>query len=229
MSDQRKLTRAIGHEFADSELLTAALTHRSAGGRNNERLEFLGDAVLGLVIAEALYRVRDKAREGELSRLRASLVKRDTLADVARELSIGDYLHLGVGEHRSGGFRRSSILADALEALLGAIYLDGGFEAARGCVLRLFESRLADLPEAAQKDAKTRLQELLQARGLALPRYELIATEGQAHAQRFTASCAVDDLSLLSRGEGTSRQLAEQHAAALMLEGLASAGEPEDE
>ncbi|MEM9385809.1 MAG: ribonuclease III [Pseudomonadota bacterium] len=225
MTDLRKLTRAIGHEFADGELLAAALTHRSAGGRNNERLEFLGDAVLGLVIAEALFRARDQAREGELSRLRASLVKRDTLADVARELSIGDYLHLGVGEHRSGGFRRSSILADALEALFGAIYLDAGFDAARGCVLRLFGSRLSDLPDAAQKDPKTRLQELLQARALALPRYELIATQGQAHAQRFTASCAVEDLALLTRGDGTSRQLAEQRAAALMLERLEAAGE----
>lgn len=224
MSDRRKLPRALGHEFTDEALLTAALTHRSAGGHNNERLEFLGDAVLGLVVAEALFRAREQAREGELSRLRASLVKRDTLAEVARELHLGDYLHLGVGEQRSGGFRRASILADALEAVFGAIYLDGGFDAARACILRLFDARLSDLPQAAQKDAKTRLQELLQGRALALPRYELTATQGQDHAQRFTVSCTVEPLALRTEGEGSSRQQAEQIAALRMLETIVPPG-----
>ncbi|MEO0975116.1 MAG: ribonuclease III [Pseudomonadota bacterium] len=221
MKDLRKLTRALGHEFAQAELLEAALTHRSAGGRNNERLEFLGDAVLGLVIAEALFRRREAAREGALSRLRASLVKRDTLAEIAQDLDLGAYLRLGVGEQRSGGFRRASILADALEALFGAIYLDGGFDAARATVLLLYEARLEDLPAAADlKDAKTRLQEWLQGQGLALPRYDLVATDGQAHAQTFTVTCTVDEPAGETRGQGPSRQRAEQDAAAQMLEKL---------
>lgn len=226
MTDRRKLLRALGYEFGDGELLTAALTHRSAGGRNNERLEFLGDAVLGLVIAEALFRRRDKAREGELSRLRASLVRRQTLAEIARELSLGDYLVLGPGEQRTGGFQRSSILADALEAVFGAIYLDDGFAAVRDCILRLYASRLARLPaDAVLKDPKTRLQEYLQGRGLALPVYALAGTQGEAHAQSFTVTCALaDGEELETTGVGTSRQKAEQAAAAAMLESLGADG-----
>ncbi|HKK14468.1 MAG TPA: ribonuclease III, partial [Gammaproteobacteria bacterium] len=162
----QELSRAIGYRFDDQRLLEYALTHRSAGSRNNERLEFLGDAVLGLVMAEALYRAFPRATEGELSRLRATLVKRETLAEVARALALGDYLTLGSGELKSGGFRRDSILADALEAVFGALYMDGGFEAAGRLIRDLFRERLEDLPSAAAlKDAKTRLQELLQGRG----------------------------------------------------------------
>jgi ribonuclease-3 len=220
----RKLLDGVGHRFNDEELLTAALTHRSAGGKNNERLEFLGDAVLGLVIAEALYRRRERAREGELSRLRAMLVRRQTLAEIARELMLGDYLVLGSGEQKSGGFRRDSILADALEAVLGAIYQDAGFDRARGCILRLFASRLEALPEgeAGLKDPKTRLQEVLQGRGHALPAYVLERVTGEAHDQRFSVSCEVASLDLCTRGNGTSRQKAEQEAAGEMLNLLAS-------
>jgi ribonuclease-3 len=218
---QRRLTAALGHDFESPALLTAALTHRSAGGRNNERLEFLGDAVLGLVVAEALFRRRERAPEGELSRLRALLVRRQTLAEIARDLELGDHLVLGTGEQKSGGFRRASILADALEAIIGAIYLDAGFDAARDTILRLYASRLADLPPGpALKDPKTRLQEWLQGRGHALPAYELADVAGEAHAQRFTVTCTVSGLDLAAEGTGTSRQKAEQAAAAAVLAGL---------
>jgi ribonuclease-3 len=222
VNDRRKLSAAIDYAFASDALLSAALTHRSAGGHNNERLEYLGDAVLGLVIADALYAARPQAREGELSRLRASLVKREALAGIAREIGLGEYLVLGAGEHKSGGFRRASILADALEAVVGAIYLDGGFAAARDCVLRLYRARLAALPEGAGlKDPKTRLQELLQGRGYALPQYELTDIRGEAHQQQFTARCDVADLEATAAGTGTSRQNAEQQAAQAMLDLLA--------
>ncbi len=225
MTEPRRLIRALAYDFARPGLLQEALTHRSAGGRNNERLEFLGDAVLGLVIAEALHAARERASEGELSRQRASLVRRQTLAEIARELDLGDYLHLGPGEHKSGGFRRASILADALEAVFGAVYLDGGFAAARDLILRLFAERLAALPAAGElKDPKTRLQELLQGRGLKLPVYELTQVSGEAHAQQFTASCCAADLGRTTHGTGSSRQKAEQDAARRMLEVLADEG-----
>jgi ribonuclease-3 len=215
------LCRSVGYRFHDEDLLAAALTHRSAGNRNNERLEFLGDAVLGFIVADELYRRYPEASEGELSRLRASLVKRETLGGFARALEIGRFLTLGAGELKSGGYRRESILADALEALFGAILLDGGFAACRDCVLRLYRSHFEEMPEAARlKDPKTRLQEYLQSRKLDLPSYAVTATEGKAHSQSFTVLCEVGSLSRTSTGAGRSRRKAEQAAAQAMLDEL---------
>jgi len=221
-ADLSRLARWLGHEFADPALLQAALTHRSAGTPNNERLEFLGDAILNFVIAAALYERRPQAAEGDLSRLRANLVRERTLAEIAAEIDLGSYLRMGPGELQSGGFRRVSILADALEALFGAVYLDGGFEPARDLVASLYEARLSSLPDAdALKDAKTRLQEWLQARGRRLPTYEVIEVSGEAHNQRFVARCALADSDRATEGEGRSRRRAEQDAAKAMLESVA--------
>ena len=215
------LAKAIGYQFDAPELLDCAVTHRSAGGCNNERLEFLGDAVLGHVIAEWLYRAFPDATEGQLSRLRAILVKRETLAGIARKLSLGDYLRLGSGELKSGGFRRDSILADALEAVLGGILLDGGFDNCHACIHRLFADRVDRLSaEDELKDPKTRLQEYLQSRKLALPVYATQAVSGKAHHQQFVVECRVDDLSAATTGDGGSRRKAEQAAAENMLEQL---------
>jgi ribonuclease-3 len=219
--------RETGYQCREPSLLEVALTHRSAGGPNNERLEFLGDGVLNCVVADLLYRRYPGADEGELSRLRARLVRGETLAAVAAALNIGDRLRLGPGELRSGGFRRRSILADALEALFGAIYLDGGFEAARTAIERVITPRLAELAgEPDLKDPKTRLQEYLQARGLALPRYAVEVVEGESHMQRFTVTCTVDALALQGSGQGSSRRSAEQEAAQQVLTSIAAA-EPE--
>jgi ribonuclease-3 len=219
--DPQRLSRQLGHAFADPELLDDALTHRSAQARHNERLEFLGDAVLGLLVAEALWRRFPHATEGELSRLRARLVNRDALARVAQELELGQYLRLGAGELRSGGHARESILADAVEAVLAALYLDGGLEVARGVVERLLGERLAALSPADQgKDAKTRLQEWLQARRLALPTYEVVETSGEDHAQTFVVRCVVEALGRATSAAGASRRKAEQLAAARLLETL---------
>ena len=216
-----RLSRALAHDFGSVALLQAALTHRSAGAANNERLEFIGDAVLGLVVAEALHERRPQAAEGELTRLRAALVKKTTLAEIAVGLRLGDYLHLGAGERKSGGFRRASILADALEALFGAVYLDAGFDAARRCILRLLEPRLDTLPAAADvKDAKSRLQELLQARGLERPSYSIERVEGEAHRQLFTVRAEIAQMGLVEHGDGSSRQDAEQESARRLLERL---------
>jgi len=210
--------RALAYQFKDHRLLEQALTHRSAGGRNNERLEFLGDALLGMVVAQALYDAVPAADEGYLSRLRAHLVRRETLADVATELSLGDRITLGQGELKSGGHRRASILANGFEAVLGAVYLDGGYEAARDLVLRLLRTRLDALPPHDElKDPKTRLQERLQARGRRLPDYEIETISGEDHRQRFTAACTLPELSLRTAGEGRSRRQAEQAAAAAMI------------
>jgi ribonuclease-3 len=217
------LTRALDYRFADPRLLEAAVTHRSAGSRNNERLEFLGDAVLGHVIAEWLFQAFPDATEGQLSRLRASLVKRSTLADIARQLHLGEYLRLGSGELKSGGFRRDSILADAMEAILGAMVLDtaGGLEACRACIHRLFEAKVSQLSPAGElKDPKTRLQELLQSRKLELPVYAIAQVSGKAHHQRFVVECRVDAVEQSATGEGSSRRRAEQAAARAMLEQL---------
>jgi ribonuclease-3 len=213
------LAKSIGHDFQDLTLLQQALTHRSAGGANNERLEFLGDAVLGCVIAEELYRCFPRAREGELSRLRARLVRRDSLAAIAGKLAVGQYLNLGAGERRSGGHHRDSILADAVEAVFGAVYLDEGFEAARRCILTQFADSLAALPHVAElKDAKTRLQEYLQSRHLALPEYSVVKVSGQAHAQTFRVQCTVEGIDREpTQGQGSSRRQAEQEAAGNML------------
>lgn len=205
-----KLCRRIGYRFQDAALLTAALTHRSAGSRNNERLEFLGDGVLNFVIGEAMYRRRPDAPEGDLSRLRASLVRESTLAAIAQELELGDAVRLGAGELKSGGFRRRSILADAVEALLGAVYLDGGFDAARSVVLGLYAERLDDLPSPESlKDPKTRLQEYLQSRHMKLPRYEIMEVSGEPHRQIFHVVCRLADGDQEAEGQGCSRRGAE--------------------
>ena len=208
----------LGYVFRDPALLDAALTHRSASGRNYERLEFLGDAVLNFNVAVLLFRGYPEADEGDLSRYRASLVSGASLATVAARLALGEQLRLGGGELKSGGFRRSSILADALEALFGAVYLDGGAPAAAAVIERLFAGPLGELPEARElKDPKTRLQELLQARGLGLPAYAMEQVSGDPHDQWFVASCVVGSLGLHERGEGSSRRRAEQAAAQRVL------------
>jgi len=201
-----------------ADLLALALTHRSAGRTNNERLEFLGDATLGLVMAEALWSRFPDADEGELSRRRAALVNKDSLAAVARELRLGDYLRLGPGELRTGGHARDSILADALEALIGAVYLDCGLERVRDMVLRLFAERLARVAgEDAVKDPKTRLQEWLQGRRRPVPEYSVVDVAGAAHDQQFAVTCRLADTGAESRGLGSSRRRAEQDAAGRML------------
>jgi len=214
----------LGYEPRDPALFRAALTHRSAAGPNNERLEFLGDAVLNLVVAHQLYRAFPQAAEGDLSRLRARLVSREPLAEVATGLGVGAILQLGSGELKSGGFRRQSILADALEALCGALFLDGGPQAVEPVIVRLFAPRIAALPPPARlKDAKTRLQEYLQSRSLTLPRYTVLDVAGEDHAQTFRVSCEVAGLKLRVEGGGSSRRRAEQQAAGRML---AEIGEP---
>ena len=218
----------LGYQPRDLALFRAALTHRSAPGENNERLEFLGDAVLNLLIAHRLYDAFPRATEGELSRLRARLVSREPLAEIALSLGVGDTLQLGSGELRSGGFRRQSILADALEALCGAVFLDGGLAAVEPLVTQLFAARIAALPDPeALKDAKTRLQEHLQSRSLTLPRYVILGVEGEDHAQIFRVSCEVPGLALRVEGVGSSRRRAEQQAAARMLEAIAAQGTPD--
>jgi len=206
--------RRLGYRFRDPGLLEAALTHRSASRTNYERLEFLGDSVLNCVVAAALHGRFPALREGELSRLRASLVRQETLAGIARQLDLGGFLRLGEGELKSGGAQRPSILADAVEALIGAIYLDAGFDPARVVVERLCEPAMAAIdPAAPGKDPKTALQEILQGRHLPLPRYALLATRGEAHAQEFEMECVVQELGIRSTGVGGSRRIAEQQAA----------------
>jgi len=212
------LYKTLGYRFDNAGLFNQALTHRSASGRNNERLEFLGDAVLDFVISEAVYRVRPDASEGDLSKLRASLVKDATLAELAAGLGLGEFLVLGGGERKTGGHRRESILADALEAIFGAVFLDSGFQAAKELVERVFAGRLETLPDAEDlRDPKTRLQELLQAQKLNLPEYELIEVTGKAHKQKFEVSCTILEKSSVTRGVATTRRKAEQKAAADML------------
>lgn len=213
-----RFSRRIGHQFASPELLELAVTHRSYGGKNNERLEFLGDSIVNFVIAEALFKQFPDAREGQLSRLRARLVKGQTLAELAREMQAGDYLRLGSGEMKSGGHRRDSILADTVEAVIGAIYLDAGMQTARERVLDWFAERLEAINlKDTQKDPKTRLQEFLQSRHQALPHYEVVSVEGEAHEQTFTVVCQVALLDELTRGVGSSRRHAEQQAAEAAL------------
>ena len=215
------LQRKLGYQFKDSSLLTLALTHRSYSGRNNERLEFLGDAVLNFVAGEALYHHFDQAREGQLSRLRARLVKGETLAVLARAMDLGEYLRLGSGELKSGGFRRESILADATEAIIGAIYLDAGMDVARERVLAWLEQEFASLTLVdTNKDSKTRLQEFLQSRGCELPHYEVVDIQGEPHCRTFHVECEVKLLEQKTRGQGGSRRIAEQVAAAAALMAL---------
>lgn len=222
MSDvTARLVRALDYQFTQPELLEQALTHRSVGSSNYERLEFLGDAILSFVISAELYRRFPDIDEGRLSRLRASLVKGETLAGIARELSLGDCLHLGSGELKSGGFRRESILADATEAIIGAVYLDAGIEPARKLILRLLGPRLDKVdPATALKDPKTRLQEYLQSRALPLPEYELDKISGKSHAQTFRIRCQVTALDEVAIAEGSSRRKAEQAAAQQILDKL---------
>ncbi|KAF1721319.1 ribonuclease III [Pseudoxanthomonas wuyuanensis] len=211
----------IGHGFANQGLLAQALTHRSAGAPHNERLEFLGDSVVNLLVAEALFERWPKADEGALTRARAELVREASLAAIARQLELGARLTMGPGEMKSGGHRRDSILADALEAVVAAVYLDAGFETCRAVVLPWFEPLLDALPVGRpEKDAKTRLQEWLQARQRPLPAYELVAESGDDHAKSFLVRCLTLDPPLMAEGEGTSRRNAEQLAAAALIEQL---------
>ena len=209
----------FGHRFGDQALRDQALRHRSAGAPHNERLEFLGDALVNLIVAEALYARWPDADEGGLTRARAALVRESALAVVARDLDLGPALRLGPGEMKTGGHRRDSILADAVEAMIAAIYLDCGFERCRAVVLPWFESAIAALPPPHKlgKDAKTRLQEWLQGRGRALPAYALLAEEGDEHARVFRVSCTVADPAVVTEGEGHSRRSAEQAAAEAAL------------
>jgi ribonuclease-3 len=216
-----RLEQALGHQFSRADLLVMALTHRSHTSPHNERLEFLGDSILNCVIARQLYDRFPGLPEGDLSRLRANLVRQDSLHQLALLLDLGRFLRLGEGEVRSGGHQRPSILADALEALFGAVWLDAGFEAASQVISTLYSGMLAAIAPGQQiKDAKTRLQELLQGRRLALPKYSLIATEGEAHAQQFRIACEIDKLQLRTVGSGASRRAAEQMAAECALERL---------
>lgn len=217
-----ELQQRLGHEFADRGLLARALTHRSAGPNHNERLEFLGDGVLNFVVGAALFEARPDAPEGDLSRLRAALVRERTLAAIADELGLAELLVMGPGERRSGSRRRASVRADAVEALLGALYCDAGFEATRAVILRLYRTRLAELPSAdSLKDAKTQLQEWLQARGRARPEYDIVTVSGADHAQHFVVRCRLPDSGTEVEGEGSGRRKAEQDAARRMLAHLA--------
>jgi ribonuclease-3 len=221
----QRLQTTLGYEFADPGLLELALTHRSKGSPNNERLEFLGDSVVNHIITEQLYNQFPRAREGDLSRMRAALVKGETLAEVARELQLDDFVLLGPGELKSGARRRDSIMADTFEAVLGAMLMDADLELCRGRVLLWFRSRLAEAsPERLDKDPKTRLQEYLQQRGMSRPQYQVVRVSGEGHDSRFLVNCALHEYDLSIEGKGTSRQRAEQEAAAMALERLESNG-----
>lgn len=225
-TDYKSLCRALQYEFKAPDYLAQALTHRSAASRNNERLEFLGDALLSYVIAETLYQRFPEASEGQLTRLRASLVKKETLAEIARQLKLGDYLILGGGELKSGGWRRASILADAMEALLGAIYLDSEIAECRRVLLALWEERLSQLTlKAVSKDPKTLLQEYLQGRKFGLPDYQVVSITGDAHDQVFIVECSLPGMSINVSGSGKSRRHAEQAAAQSALQQINCNGE----
>ena len=216
-----KLQKHLNYRFSDQELVRRALTHRSADKVNNERLEFLGDSLLGFIVAEFLFELYPDAREGELSRMRAGLVNKDALAEFARELELGDYLRLGLGELNTGGKYRDSILADTVEAIIAAIYLDGGIEPCRQFVRRWSEARLSSQFSAAQqKDNKTRETELMQSQGLPLPQYQVVQISGEAHQQLFQVSCQVTPLPEFQLGHGHSKRFAEQEAAQKVLEEL---------
>lgn len=213
-----KLCLRLNYQFKTPRYLKQALTHRSMGSENNERLEFLGDSIVNMVIARALFTRFPQLSEGELSRLRAQLVKGETLSLIAQEISLGDALILGQGELKSGGFRRASTLADALEAIIAAIFLDSNFETCENVILQLFESRLNDhSTHENTKDAKTALQERLQSLKKALPEYQLLKITGKEHDQMFYISCTVSDLGLIAYGEAETRRKAEQHAAQTLL------------
>jgi ribonuclease-3 len=213
------LKEKLAYEFENEDLLRQALTHRSAPGSNNERLEFLGDSVLQLVMSELVFGKRPDATEGRLSRIRSSLVRDVTLSEIAADIGIGEHLLLGAGERKTGGHRRASILADALEAIFGAVYLDAGFDTARAVIMRAYGDRATKLPERAERrDPKSRLQEYLQARQRALPEYRMEQVTGKAHRQSFEVSCVVEAPEGKTFGSGKTRRQAEQEAAAAMLE-----------
>ena len=215
------LVKHIDYPFKNPALLTQALTHRSFSGNNNERLEFLGDGALNFIIANQLYQRFPRLAEGDLSRLRAALVKESTLSEIAFSLNIGDALKLGEGELKSAGWRRPSILADALEAIIGAVYVDSGYHAAEALVLKLYAEKLAVIdPKIIDKDAKSQLQEYLQGKKIELPDYKVVSVEGEAHAQTFKMECVIEKLNITTVGEGTSRRIAEQQAAQLALEAI---------
>ncbi len=217
------LEKTLSYRFQNVELFQQALTHRSANNRNNERLEFLGDAVLDFVVSDAVYHAYPDAAEGDLSKLRALLVKDATLAKIASELGLGEHLILGGGEQKTGGHRRESILADALEAIFGAVFLDSGYDASKRVIDRVYARRYADLPDIKElRDPKTRLQEWLQGRKMSIPDYALLEVSGEDHEQRFTVTCTVTEMSIVSNGESTTRRKAEQKAARKMLEILGS-------
>lgn len=223
MNNHFGLERLIGHDFSNKALLTQALTHRSFGSTNNERLEFLGDGVLNFIIASQLYLKFPKLDEGDLSRLRAHLVKEPTLGEIALTLNIGDALKLGEGELKSGGWRRPSVLADALEAMIGAVFLDAGFAAAEGVVIKLFTPLIEKIdPKAIGKDPKSLLQEYLQSKKIDVPTYEVLAIEGEAHCQTFRVECRVAKFNIVTQGEGSSRRAAEQQAAELANQEIAA-------
>ncbi|MDR5170938.1 ribonuclease III [Methylobacillus sp. Pita2] len=222
---QNSLVRQLAYEFKDKSLLTLALTHRSYSGNNNERLEFLGDGVLNFLVAHQLFQRFPKLPEGDLSRLRAQLVKEQTLSEIATGLDVGEFLRLGEGELKSGGWRRPSVLADAMEAIIGAVFLDGGYPAAEALVKRLFLPRMESIdPKAIGKDAKSLLQEFLQGRKIDLPEYNVLATEGEAHCQTFRVSCHITKFQITTEGKGSSRRAAEQQAAQLAYEQLLEKG-----
>ena len=222
MNDKlNRLASLLGHQFADADLLKRAITHRSAGSRHNERLEFLGDSILSLVIAETLYQRFPDVSEGDMSRMRATLVREKTLAELAREFDLGECLILGPGELKSGGFRRESIRADTVEAIIGAIYLDAGMDVIRQLLLNWYAQRLEEIrPGAEQKDPKTRLQEFLQGRRRPLPSYVVVKVKGEAHNQEFTVQCEIEGVTPSVVGVGSSRRKAEQAAAEKALEQL---------
>ena len=218
---QQDLSKRLAYSFVNATLLTQALTHRSFSAQNNERLEFLGDGALNFMIAHQLYQRFPNIAEGDLSRLRAQLVKESTLCEIAISLDLGNVLKLGEGELKSAGWRRPSILADAVEALIGAIYLDGGFAAAETLVAHLFANKLDTIdPKVIDKDPKSLLQELLQGKKIAVPEYTVTNLEGEAHAQVFIVECWIEKLNIRTAGEGSSRRIAEQQAAQLALEKL---------
>lgn len=208
------LLKKLVYSFNDIELLNEALTHRSYATKNNERLEFLGDGILNFVIAHELFKQYPDVQEGDLSRLRATLVNKESLAEIAGQLNLGEVILLGTGELKSGGFRRPSILADTVESILGAVYIDGGFESCRDLIVRLYAKRLASPTDLQSlKDPKTRLQELLQSRRFSLPEYQVVNITGQAHSQIFHVRCSIDKMNIKVDGEGKSRRKAEQDAA----------------
>jgi len=216
--DYSKLEQLLNYQFRNNGLLKEALTHRSANSKNNERLEFLGDSILNFVIAANLFERYPDSAEGDLSRLRASLVNKEGLHDVSKLLKLGEYLILGSGELKSGGYRRNSILADTVEAIFGAVYLDGGFDKCRELILKLYDDLIENIPDADDlKDPKTRLQELLQSRQFSIPNYTVIEVTGQAHNQQFKVQCEIEELDLMTEGVASNRRKAEQKSAEAVI------------